>query len=105
MISIYKYKELEVAEINEELHSNLMKYWTEDRDDKENISMPVENITSYLCWIEKDKSWDAIQAMETNNGYHLFGEAFNHKEYALRWLANEYDDTDELLEEDRKAGK
>ena len=105
MYEVYKYNGIELAEISEELHSELMKYWTEDRDDKENISMPVENITSYLCWIEKDRVWDAIQVMKTNNGYHLFGESFIHKEYALRWIANEYEDTNELLEEDRKTGK
>ena len=105
MSEIYKYNGIELAEISEELHSELMKYWTEDRDNIENISMPIENITSYLCWIEKDKVWDAIQVMKTNNGYHLFGESFKHKKYALRWIANEYEDTDELLEEDRKAGK
>ena len=101
MYRILEYKEIKVAEINEDLHSKHMRYWTEDN---KNISMPAENITSYLCWIENDKSWDAIQAMKMNDGYHLFGQAFRHKEYALRWLANEYDDTDDLVKEDRKAG-
>ena len=102
MITVYNYKGLNVADISEDLHSELMKYWTEDKKD---IQLPVKDVFSYLCWIEEDKSWDAIQAMEMSDGYHLFGEAFIHKEYALRWLANEYEDTDDLLEEDRKSGK
>lgn len=99
MYNIFEYKGIKVAEISEDIHSELMEYWTEDN---KNILMPVENVTSYICWIENDKSWDAIQAMETNDGYHLFGETFIHKEYALRWIAGEYEDTDDLLEEDRK---
>ena len=99
---VYEYNGFEIAEINEELHSELMKYWDEDEED---VSMPIENITNYLCWIEKDKTWDAICAMKTPNGYSLFGEEFIHKEYALRWIAGEYEDTDELKEEDRKVDK
>lgn len=99
---MYEYKGLLFAEITKEEHTELMKYWTEEKKD---LQMPVENVFSYLCWFEKDKYWDAIQAMESPDGFLLFGESFIHKEYALRWLAGEYDDTEELKEEDRKAGK
>ena len=99
---MYEYKGIMVAEISEENHTELMKYWTEEKLD---IQMPEEGVLSYLCWIEKENSWDAICAMKTEGGYHLFGEDFVHKEYALRWLAGEYDETEELKEEDRKAGK
>ena len=107
MITVYDYKGFEIADISEDLHSELMRYWTEEQDEfSKDIKLPVEGIDHYLCWITKDNCWDAIQAMETNTeGIKLFGQAFNNKEYALRWLAGEYDDTDELVEEDRKAGK
>ena len=99
---MYEYKGIMIAEITEDKHTELMKYWTEDKKD---IQMPVENVYSYLYWSEKDKCWDAIQAMETSDGMLMFGEDFVHKEYALRWFAGEYDDTEELKKEDRKAGK
>lgn len=103
-INAYEYKDLKVAEISEDLHTELMKYWTEDHDEFSNdIKLPVNGIYSYLCWIEKDKSWDAIQAMENKDGsIKLFGEEFKNKEYALRWLRNEYYDTRDLLWQDNR---
>lgn len=101
-MSVYKYKDLDIAEISEDLHTELMKYWTEDKKD---IQLPVENVFNYLCYVKEDKSWDAICVMKTNDGFHLFGEEFIHKEYALKWIAGEYEDTDDLKKEDRKAGK
>lgn len=99
-INAYEYKNLKVAEISEDLHAELMKYWT---DEDKNIKLPVNGIYSYLCWIEKEKFWDAIQAMESNDGsIKLFGEEFKNKEYALRWLRNEYYDTYDLLQQDNR---
>lgn len=101
-INVYEYKDIKIAEISEDLHSELMKYWTEHYGEFTNkIKLPIDWISNYLCYIEKDKTWDAIQVMKNKNGdIKLFGEAFEHKEYALRWLRNEYYDTDDLLWQD-----
>lgn len=93
----YEYNGYMVAEICEETHSELMKYWTED---KKIMQLPIKDVDLYLCWEEKDKVWDAICALETTDRFILLGESFIHKEYALKWLAGEYEDTDELKEED-----
>ena len=103
-INAYEYKDLKVAEISEDLHEELMKYWEDEHDEfSKDIILPVNGIYSYLCWIEKDKSWDAIQAMENKDGsIKLFGVEFQNKEYALRWLRNEYYNIDDLLWEDNR---
>lgn len=104
-INVYEHKGFYIAEIDEVLHSQLMKYWDEDHDNIEfakDIELPIKGVHMYLCYIEKDKSWDAICVMETDKGVQLFGEAFNNKEYALKWLVNDYYDTAELLKQDRR---
>ena len=109
MIKVFEYKGIQVAEIDEVLHSGLMRYWIEDIDEvyekdySTQIVLPDKNIFNYLYCSEKDKTWDPICVMEMNDRYHLFREEFIQKEYALRWIANEYLYTDELKEEDRMS--
>jgi hypothetical protein len=98
---IYDYNGFKIAEINEETHTKLMKYWT---DDEKIMQLPNRDSNCYLYWNEKDKLWDAIYAIEGSDTWILCGEDFIHKEYALKWLAGEFEDTDELKIEDRKAG-
>lgn len=104
-INAYEYKDLKIAEISEDLHAELMKYWDEEYEFEfnSNIKLPVNGIYNYLCWFEKNKSWDAIHAMENKDGsIKLFGEEFRNKEYALRWFRNEYYDTYDLLWQDKR---
>ena len=100
---IHEYNGLQIAEITKAAHSELMRYWNED--EPRDIVFPDENITDYICWIEKDQTWDAICVSKGKTELLMFGEEFNNKEYAFKWLANEYEDTDELKEEDRKRAK
>ena len=101
-ITVYEHKGYNVAEIDETLHKNLMKYWDDTYEEFRNdIEIPVKDVYRYLCHIEKDNTWDAIYVMENSNGsISLFGEEFLHKEYALKWLTDEYYDTDELKNKD-----
>ena len=94
----YEYNGVKVAEIHTRVHSELMKYWT---DNKKDVQLPIDNVFCYLCWIEKDKVWDAICVMETKDGLYLFGESFIHKENALKWVVGDYEDTDELIIKDK----
>ena len=102
-MNIFEHKGFEIAEIGEEEHSELMRYWTEMEyleEEKNDIVLPDENIFNYLHFTD-DKFWDAICAMEMKKGYHLFGQAFHYKKNALKWIVGEYDDTDELVEKDK----
>ena len=99
---IHEYNGFKIAEITEEAHSELMRYWTEESRD---IELPDSNITDYICWIEKDQTWDAICAFKGKDDVLMFGESFNNKEYAFKWIADEYVDIEELKEEDRKRAR
>jgi len=103
-VIVYEYNGYNVAEIDEILHKNLMKYWDGDYTEfRSDIEIPVKGVYRYLCYIEKDNTWDAIYVIEnSDNEISLLGEEFHNKKYALQWLVDEFCDIDELKREDNK---
>lgn len=83
--------------INEEQHSELMKYWDEEHELQEfctDIKVPYDDIYSYIYM--EDNGYDCIHVMRTEKGVHLFGCAVANLENAFRWFINDYEDESEI---------